>query len=268
MNILTSINTVMNFRAEESSSSTSSHVLNKKSVNPWQKTSTTITTTTPTSTSVTMKKKKSGRKKFKETRHPVYKGVRQRKGKWVCELRQPGHNNKSRLWLGTFSSPDMAARAYDVAALAIKGDSTSLNFPDSAGDMQRHDSLLSSSSSSSSLHSVSEVVGCAAPIAADVEAVFEKNNGSSTCAILPSVWASASASASTACMERGERWESDGLKTVYVDEEELFNMPGLLDSMAEGLILTPPSVQSGFRWDDYVNLDEYSGDPNFSLWTD
>ncbi|EXB37756.1 Dehydration-responsive element-binding protein 1D [Morus notabilis] len=253
----------MNFRAEESSSSTSSHVLNKKSVNPCQKTSTTVTTTN-TSTSETMKKKKSGRKKFKETRHPVYKGVRQRKGKWVCELRQPGQKNKSRLWLGTFSSPDMAARAYDVAALAVKGDSASLNFPDSAGDMQRHGSLLSSSS----LQSVSEVVGCAAPIAAEVEAVLERNNGSSTCAILSSVSASASASASTACMERGERWESDGLKTVYVDEEELFNMPGLLDSMAEGLILTPPSLQSGFRWDDYVNLDEYSGDSNFSLWTD
>ncbi|CAL0300728.1 unnamed protein product [Lupinus luteus] len=31
-------------------------------------------------------KKRAGRKKFNETRHPVYRGVRRRNsGKWVCE---------------------------------------------------------------------------------------------------------------------------------------------------------------------------------------
>ncbi|KAJ4843573.1 hypothetical protein Tsubulata_045298 [Turnera subulata] len=40
----------------------------------------------------------------------------------------------------------------------------------------------------------------------------------------------------------------------FVDEEELFNMPGLLDSMAEGLILTPPGICTGFSsWDDEEN---------------
>ncbi|KAJ4848692.1 hypothetical protein Tsubulata_044444 [Turnera subulata] len=40
----------------------------------------------------------------------------------------------------------------------------------------------------------------------------------------------------------------------FVDEEELFNMPGLLDSMAEGLILTPPGISTGFSsWDDEEN---------------
>ena len=39
-------------------------------------------------------------------------------------------------------------------------------------------------------------------------------------------------------------------RTFFLDEEALFNMPGLLESMAEGLILTPPARKRGFDWDD------------------
>ncbi|KAJ6856552.1 hypothetical protein NC651_038252 [Populus alba x Populus x berolinensis] len=57
-----------------------------------------------------------------------YKGVRMRKwGKWVAEIRQP--NSGDRIWLGSYSTAEEAARAYDAAVLCLRGPSATFNFP-------------------------------------------------------------------------------------------------------------------------------------------
>ncbi|KAJ4774050.1 hypothetical protein LUZ62_058307 [Rhynchospora pubera] len=143
------------------------------------------------------------RQRSSEGKHPVYRGVRMRSwGKWVSEIREP--RKKSRIWLGTYSDPEMAARAHDVAALAIKGPNAHLNFPSLAPMLPKPASTCPK-----------DVQVAAAQAAAPefMEPIHEKSSTTSSA---------------------GHR-DGNSSSSSAGHEDELFNLPDILLDLRDGL---------------------------------
>ncbi|CAL5386379.1 unnamed protein product [Camellia sinensis] len=186
-------------------------------------------------------KKKGGRKKVRETRHPVYRGVRWRNSHtWVCEVREP--NKKTRIWLGTFPTAEMAARAHDVAAIALRGRTACVNFADSLWRLPIPASL-----------DPKDIQKAAAEGAEAFRPALEEDNDVSGDVAKPEEEEEEEEAAANATTMPE--------KVFYMDEEAVFGMPGLLASMAEGLMLPPPPHSGGADGDD-VEVDA-----DVSLWS-
>lgn len=207
-------------------------------------------------------KKRAGRKKFKETRHPVYRGVRRRNNnKWVCELREP--SQQKRIWLGTYSTPEMAARAHDVAALALRGNLATLNFADSRWGLpvpaskDPKDIRQAAVMAAQAFSQDTEFVG--------VDYMNEEVNSNTIDEIkyqeIDIARANDGSSSDFGAKELCIDMENI-LCCNWGEDNDMLEMEGWQEKMAKGLLFSPtPRLGSCFSWDDVES------DVEVSLWS-
>ncbi|KAM0836639.1 hypothetical protein ACQ4PT_062189 [Festuca glaucescens] len=216
-------------------------------------------------------KRPAGRTKFRETRHPVYRGVRRRgsAGRWVCEVRVPGKRG-ARLWLGTYVTAEAAARANDAAMLALGGRSATacLNFADSVW-------LLAVPSALSDLRDVRRAAveavadfqrreAARAPLASDIDAEEHTCSDSSA----------PSSSDNTGSSETSGSYADREVEVPVTMDSDIFSLDMFPEMdlgayymcLAEALLMDPPppATTTGAYWD---NADCFDGGADVPLWS-
>lgn len=187
-----------------------------------------------------------------------YKGVRMRSwGSWVSEIRAP--NQKTRIWLGSYSTAEAAARAYDAALLCIKGSSatSSLNFPTSTAS---HYGIPHDGNPLMSPKSIQRVAAAAAAAVASGGATGVNNLSPPPASMSPSTDdSSPSMSYSPPLDDVSPAPEHDQLYETYIGNSMAtidswcnFESPKYVDLMVNGAPFDTASANS-YLVDDFFN---------------
>ncbi|MFQ6641504.1 hypothetical protein Gotur_015428 [Gossypium turneri] len=133
-----------------------------------------------------------------------------------------GASERHRLYRGVRRRTTIA---YDVAALALKGQDAELNFPNSAASLP-----VPASNSPRDIQAAA--TSAAAALGAANDALFgnedNEGQGNNISRVVP---------------------EKPTTAYEFVDEDMIFDMPNVLANMAEGMLLSPP------RWDINIAAD-------------
>jgi len=211
------------------------------------------------------KKRPAGRTKFRETRHPVFRGVRRRgaAGRWVCEVRVPG-NRGARLWLGTYVAAESAARAHDAAMLALgrgRSGAGCLNFPDSA--------RLLAVPPPSALSGLDDARRAALEAVADFQRRFEAaaavDEVTSRVSAPPPLPDIVSGSAATSLEQVPVKADEPAALDVEAFEPDWFgdmDLDTYYASLAEGLLMEPPAAAAAWEHGDFGD-----GGADVALWS-